>query len=824
MRTHISLIYLIYSWHSVAEAFTTWTRTGEVTKQTSPLVTDYILPTTKKKIKYFRQLGNFLDKHKTVKLHEMRTSYFDIQRKCTLEGMSVFLPSNQAEIDEVVAIIPSILKKEADDSITEDIYSGLYIRMSDMDHEGCWKTTGTNGVLRPFSRMEAQYPESCPIQHYPHITSNLVLDDGYDRQSGEDFMMLARTDSKFYDVSHMMTILDGGWSTNFMDIESNSDWLDEEFVTPGSHAFHGILGVCEYPQDDDGVDIPQCDPDYYVKDFCVGHQKDIKYIDSGTFSYDDAETQCSNIGADWKLWHPETEEEETDTLAALKTAGYEDPSYWVRDAGTFQCRYNRKMADPTNGVSATHYITPGDYTLQDGLGGTHNVICEKVMDQYKAEREICESDRTLGLTDSGEIIQIKNDDGDERDLEFIGQTTYKRAHAICQAKGKQLFLPRDRNEIQDVYNIFYQTILPDGKDTIIGEPKASYAYFEDNDYTELKNRPSAWIRYTDQDSEHCWLSDDQCYGGMKWTSWATRWFFRSTVGYYPKGPILQDTETDCTGGELDRYNLDYPNTPLCARFWLSNFTMWLHQPDNWGTTKDQLVAYAKRFNEYGQQYAAIDGVSRLHARRNKKIGYPDHGHEEYYAQMHDTYNLYPYAFGFCEDKSTDCNEMNIVENSQCLSRSISSTSVKKLSEKMTYEEAKEACMAEDMIIWQPDNLVEQNEVAQALDDQGLLADGDEVWLRLSFDEGDQPSCGDGSCTDTYCCCQDTTKYCKYQELEEFLNKPGDDNVGTWKIDYENTNSLNPTDPTPMHIGFSRYSTFEFGGTKCRIEILFSWLN
>ena len=94
------------------------------------------------------------------------------------------------------------------------------------------------------------------------------------------------------------------------------------------------------------------------------------------------------------------------------------------------------MADPTNGVSATHYITPGDYTLQDGLGGTHNVICEKVMDQYKAEREICESDRTLGLTDSGEIHQIKNDDGDERDLEFIGQTTYKRAHAICQAKGK----------------------------------------------------------------------------------------------------------------------------------------------------------------------------------------------------------------------------------------------------------------------------------------------------------------------------------------------------------------------------------------------------
>lgn len=52
------------------------------------------------------------------------------------EGMSVFLPSNQAEIDEVVGIIPSILKREFDDNgnekLTEDIYSGLYIRMSDM--------------------------------------------------------------------------------------------------------------------------------------------------------------------------------------------------------------------------------------------------------------------------------------------------------------------------------------------------------------------------------------------------------------------------------------------------------------------------------------------------------------------------------------------------------------------------------------------------------------------------------------------------------------------------------------------------------------------
>ena len=54
---------------------------------------------------------------------------------------------------------------------------------------------------------------------------------------------------------------------------------------------------------------------------------------------------------------------------------------------------------------------------------------------------------------------------------------------------------------------------------------------------------------------------------------------------------------------------------------------------------------------------------------------------------------------------------------------------------MTYEDAREACMAEDMIIWLPDNLVEQNEVAKALQDQGLLEAGDEVWLRLTFDEG-----------------------------------------------------------------------------------------
>ena len=61
---------------------------------------------------------------------------------------------------------------------------------------------------------------------------------------------------------------------------------------------------------------------------------------------------------------------------------------------------------------------------------------------------------------------------------------------------------------------------------------------------------------------------------------------------------------------------------------------------------------------------AISGVSRLYYYGNdldlenkgkfesKNVGYPSHGHEDYYAQMHDTYNLYPYAFGFCEDKWT----------------------------------------------------------------------------------------------------------------------------------------------------------------------------
>ena len=52
------------------------------------------------------------------------------------EGMSVFLPSSQDEIDEVIDIIPSTLKRQKDENnrtqIIEDVYSGLYIRMSDM--------------------------------------------------------------------------------------------------------------------------------------------------------------------------------------------------------------------------------------------------------------------------------------------------------------------------------------------------------------------------------------------------------------------------------------------------------------------------------------------------------------------------------------------------------------------------------------------------------------------------------------------------------------------------------------------------------------------
>ena len=49
--------------------------------------------------------------------------------------MSVFLPADQDEIEDVVNIIPARLEKKDVDGrteIVEDIYSGLYIRMSDM--------------------------------------------------------------------------------------------------------------------------------------------------------------------------------------------------------------------------------------------------------------------------------------------------------------------------------------------------------------------------------------------------------------------------------------------------------------------------------------------------------------------------------------------------------------------------------------------------------------------------------------------------------------------------------------------------------------------
>lgn len=38
------------------------------------------------------------------------------------------------------------------------------------------------------------------------------------------------------------------------------------------------------------------------------------------------------------------QEEETDTLAAIKEAGHNDLTYWVRDAGSFECRYNPKVS------------------------------------------------------------------------------------------------------------------------------------------------------------------------------------------------------------------------------------------------------------------------------------------------------------------------------------------------------------------------------------------------------------------------------------------------------------------------------------------------
>ena len=57
--------------------------------------------------------------------------------------------------------------------------------------------------------MDDQYQIKCPIKHFPHIKYNMVLDDGCDYQAGEDFMMLARKDKKFYDVSHMLEMQNG---------------------------------------------------------------------------------------------------------------------------------------------------------------------------------------------------------------------------------------------------------------------------------------------------------------------------------------------------------------------------------------------------------------------------------------------------------------------------------------------------------------------------------------------------------------------------------------------------------------------------------------
>ena len=73
--------------------------------------------------------------------------------------------------------------------------------------------------------------------------------------------------------------------------------------------------------------------------------------------------------------------------------------------------------------------------------------------------------------------------------------------------------------------------------------------------------------------------------------------------------------------------------------------------------------------------------------------------------------------------------MNIItheeDESTCMSRSYVASTVKKLSGKMTYEEGKAACTAEDMILWMPDNLVDQNKVAASMG----LGDNAEVWLR-----------------------------------------------------------------------------------------------
>ena len=303
-------------------------------------------------------------------------------------------------------------------------------------------------------------------------------------------MMLAKKDSKFYDVSHMMTMLDGHMSSILVGKEvedellgygvmEGKDWYDGEFENPNTYAFHGILGVCE---DLDSMTDDPCDPNDYTNDFCVGHQKDIKYIPSVTYTYDDAVSQCTAEGTDWQLWYPETKvwsiisrgvkhtcifrrkrpthwmlsKRPKVSLQALEPIGYAmrelfnadimkrlfyffllavhfgngtDSRFWI----LFPVKNKIfQMVDPTNGVSASHYITSGDYTLQAGTG-THYVICEKVLDQYKEEREVC--DTTTRSSDITGNLKIRNDAGNSRNLEYVGKTSYKRAHGICQAKG-----------------------------------------------------------------------------------------------------------------------------------------------------------------------------------------------------------------------------------------------------------------------------------------------------------------------------------------------------------------------------------------------------
>jgi len=763
----ISLIYFIYS----VEAFTQWTDDGPITKIANPDVEESTL-STGKKIKFWRQNGNYMQNG--VRFVDMAQSYFDIQQHCEANGMQVFLPSNQAETDEMVALIPNTLSY---DNITlkttEDIYSGLYIRMSDMDYEGCWKTTGTNGVDHPFSKM---FPgTNCPIQAFPHIVNNAVLDDGYDNQSGEDFMMLTPS-GEFHDVSHMVSLLDGTYSATFL--ETNPDWNDDELETPHKNAWHGLLRVCE----DKSSPEPCAEADY-ADYFCAGFQKDLKAI-TGAKSYDDAVSSCGGLGIGWDLWYPESKEEETTTFSVMGASG----PHWVRDQGTFQCRYNPKGEDPHDSVS-DHYVVSNDNYKLLGYDGasTHSVICEKVQDQYKTEREVCDSSYVPPVVGD---VPVTNTAGTTRNLTYIGKTTYQRAHAICEAKGKQMFLPRDLGEMNDVYKIFYNNT-------------PTKEYFETTDYQELIKRPSMWIRYTDQDHEHCWETDDACSGGMKWTAWAYRWFTRKEIGYYPKGEVLQNT---------------YLDDKLSPRYWLRNTTQFLHQPDNWGVTKSKLVAYARRFNEYGQQYAAVEGTSALATKpaganwrwkpHNRDNGYPDHGILPYYGLMHDTYNVYNRGFGFCEEKGATCEEMNIIEhgaNGQCLSRSMLSNTVEKLATKMTYAEGKAACAAKDMIIWMPDNVVEQNTIATDLN----LAPDDEVWLRLSFADGTSPSCSSNGCTTKSCCCPSGNEdQCTPASINlwKSTSSPGESGVGTWRIDWADTNSINPEDPGPPHDGVTSFTT------------------